>query len=97
VAPDALQNLVATTEYFAFNANINNSKSVGTPSCAGCTTPACIVLNSINVVAGTISNQLLGAGTSAGSNFANYGAAGPDCLLVPVKNTTWSHVKTLYH
>ena len=29
--------------------SIDNLKTVGTGSCAGCSTPACIVLNSIKV------------------------------------------------
>jgi hypothetical protein len=89
-------NLVATQEYFAFNLHIANVKTVGSPSCAGCTTPACIVLNSINVVASTRTNQWLGTGTFAGSNFATWQGVGPSCQLVPTKKATWGGVKALY-
>ena len=89
--------LVATEEYFAFNAAITNVKSVGTGSCAGCTTPVCVVLNSINVVPGTNAGQLIGNGTAANSNFATWQGVGPSCSLVPTKNATWGSVKALYH
>ena len=90
-------NLVATQEYFAFNALINNAKTVGTPNCAGCSTPVCVVLNSINVVPGTATAQFIGAGTTAASNFALWQGVGPSCALVPTKNATWGQVKSLYH
>ena len=93
----AAQDLLASQEYFAFNALINNSKSVGASACAGCTTPVCIVLNSVNVVAGTVSNDFIGAGTLANSNIATWQGVGPDCSLVPTKNATWGQVKALYH
>jgi hypothetical protein len=64
-------NLLATQEYFAFNLLVNNALTVGTPSCTGCTQPACIVLNSINVATSDIgAHEYLTAGTFAGSNFA---------------------------
>lgn len=96
VAAAAAADLFAANEYFAFNALINNTKSVGTGLCAGCTTPVCIVLNSINVVPGTATSQFIGAGTGAGSNFATWQGTGPNCALVPTKNATWGQVKSLY-
>ena len=97
VAAASAADLFAVNEYFAFNALINNSKSVGVGSCAGCTTPVCIVLNSINVVPGTNPSQFIGSGTSATSNFATWQGVGPSCALVPTKNATWGQVKALYH
>jgi len=96
VAPDAAADLVAGTEYFAFTMVITNVKTVGTGSCAGCTTPACIVLNSVNVVAGATQNQFLGSGTAPGSNFITYQALAPNCQLVPAGTTTWTRVKQMY-
>jgi hypothetical protein len=88
----------ANLEYFAFNITINNLKSVGTGSCAGCSTPACIVLNSINVVAGIATHDLLSGGaTGAGSDMATWQGVGPSCALVPTKNATWGQVKAMYH
>lgn len=85
------------TDYFAFNIAVNNLKTVGTGACAGCSTPVCIVLNSINVVAGSTSNQRLTTGQAAGANFATWqGGTGADCNSVPTKNSTWGQVKSLY-
>ena len=89
--------LVATQEYFACNVLVNNAKTVGTPNCVGCSTPVCVVLNSINVVPGTATSQFIGSGTAAGSNFATWQGVGPSCALVPTKNATWGQVKSLYH
>jgi hypothetical protein len=91
-------NLLATQEYFAFNLLINNARTVGSPSCAGCDQPACIVLNSMNVVAGDIGgHENIKTGTFAGSNFATWQGVGPSCALVPTKRATWGGVKSLYH
>jgi hypothetical protein len=49
VAGASAADLVAGQEYFAFNALINNQKTVGTGACAGCTTPACVALNTVKV------------------------------------------------
>jgi hypothetical protein len=89
--------LVNTGEYLGFEVRISNMKAVGDGSCAGCSTPACIVLNDINIVAGTTTSQHLGAGTFAGSNFATWQTSGPDCAIVPTRRTTWGAVKQLYH
>ncbi len=89
--------LVANQEYFAFNVVINNALTTGAGSCAGCTVPACIVFNSINVVPGTDPPTLVGNAASAGSNQATWqGGSGANCLAVPVKNATWGQVKALY-
>ena len=97
VAPTALQDLVAATEYFACNVTINNQKTVGTGSCAGCTEPMCIVLNSVNVTTPILANNVfIGNGSSAGSNICTWQGTGPNCQLVPTKTKTWSQVKALY-
>jgi hypothetical protein len=87
------------SEYFAFNCLINNAKTVGTGSCAGCSTAACIVLNSINVATNDINIHefLSGGAAGAGSDMATWQGAGPSCALVPTKNATWGQVKALYH
>ena len=46
VAPDNLQLLDGTQDYFSFNVSITNVKTVG--GCAGCLDPVCIVFNSID-------------------------------------------------
>jgi hypothetical protein len=37
------------TEYYAFQVVINNARSSGGDACSGCMTPACIILNSIEL------------------------------------------------
>jgi len=95
-------NLASTapgTQYFACNLVISNAKTVPQTNCSGCSTPVCIVLNSIQVTAGggvldeTIGNALT-------RNYATWqGGAigGSGCpAAVPAKNTTWGAVKSLY-
>jgi hypothetical protein len=90
-------NLISMREYFAFNLLISNIRTVGSPSCAGCDQPACIVLNSMNVVThDTGVHENIKTGTFAGSNFATWQGVGPMCQLVPTKKATWGGVKALY-
>ena len=98
VPPSGLQDLVTATEYFSCNVTINNQKSVGTGSCAGCTEPICIVFNSLNVTTPVLANNvLIGNASTAGSNIVTWQGTGPDCSVVPTKNVTWGQVKALYH
>jgi hypothetical protein len=93
--------LTPGTEYYAFRASVNNAKTLGSGSCAGCTVPVCIVLNGIKIVqpAGTPhGNELLinpppGGGTRS---ITWQGGTGADCNLVPTRNHTWGQVKALY-
>jgi hypothetical protein len=105
-----LPDLFPAIEYFAFNAKIDNAKTVGTGSCAGCSTAACIILNSIKVATPPVAGQpsrdvvLTGATNLTDSNFAFWqGGAGvivgthQGCPgAVPTHNSTWSSVKSLY-
>jgi hypothetical protein len=99
VPPSALVDLLSATEYFAANVTINNAKTVGTGACAGCTTPVCIVFNSVKVTTPVAANDvIIGAATSAGSNVATW-QSGPSagiCNAVPTRNATWGQVKALY-
>jgi len=97
VAPDALQDLTAAVEYFACNLTVGNQKTVGTPSCAGCLEPMCIVLNSINVTTPVLENNVfIGNAANAGGNIVTWQGVGPNCASVPTKNQTWGQVKALY-
>jgi hypothetical protein len=106
VPPTGLQDLAAGQEYFAFNLTINNLKTVGTGSCAGCSTPVCIVFNSINMTTPILLNNVKLSGPSNGTDadFAMWqGGAGvvvggtPGCgAATPTKNATWGAVKSLY-
>jgi hypothetical protein len=91
------QDLVSNTEYFSCNIPISNVRTVGTPSCTGCTTPVCIVLNSLKVTTFTGADDVtLGTGTAPGTNVVTWQGTGADCAAVPTKNVTWGAVKALY-
>ena len=55
-----------------------------------------LVINSMNLVPGVNAGQLIGSGTSAGSNFAIWQTSAPNCSLVPTKRSNWGAVKQLY-
>lgn len=65
-------------EYFAFNLSLSMAKTVGTGACTGCTTPACIAVNSIRISrSGGVEPLLLsGAASGAGSNFVSWQGGG---------------------
>jgi len=92
-----IQDLFAASEYFAGNIGINNTKTVGTGACAGCTEPMCVVLNSVKCTTPVAANDVtIGNGSTPGSNIVTWQGVGPNCLSVPTKNVTWGQVKSLY-
>jgi len=107
VPPSGLQNLDGGTEYFAFQLTINNQKSAGLGACAGCSTPVCIVFNSLNMTTPILANNVFLTGPSNGTDadFCTWqGGAGvvvggtPGCgAATPTKNATWGAVKAMYH
>jgi len=107
VPASALADLFGATEYFSYNLSISNVKTVGTGACAGCTTPACIVFNSVKVTTQVAANDRTVAGATNGtdSNFCTWqGGAGTDSArgvgcpaATPTRNSTWGKVKSLYH
>ena len=99
VDPSNLQSMIADTEYGMFELILDHGKTVGSPSCGGCTNPVCIVLNSVVVyasVGGNGNGAFLGSPTSPGSNQITWQGAGADCQAVPIRNATWGRVKALY-
>ena len=84
VAASGAADLTPGQEYFSFNMLITNVKTVGTGNCAGCSTPVCIVFNSINVVPPVALGdgvKLSGPSNGTDSNFATWqGGAG---VVVP--------------
>jgi hypothetical protein len=100
VLPQDAVSVDGTSMYYAARIVISNAKTVGTPSCAGCSQPACLVLNSILVgrvpgsPGGDYFLQTPGVGDS---NWARWqGGLGADCAAVPVRNVAWGQVKSLY-
>ena len=105
VTPESAQDLSGGVEYFNFNLIVNNIETVGTGNCAGCSVPVCIVLNSINVVAGPYpDSRFLSAPAFPGSNFVTWQGGGGIAVggvtgcpaATPVQRSTWGSVKTLY-
>jgi len=106
VAPSQLQDLSGGEEYFAFNILISHTKTVGSGACAGCTTPVCLVLASINVTTPVLANnrKLSGPGNGVDSDFVTWqGGAGVvvggaiGCpAATPTVRGTWGSVKSLY-
>ena len=106
VPASALADLFAGQEYFSYNIVINNAKTVGTGLCAGCTTPVCIVFNSLKVTTQVAANDRTVAGPTNGtdSNYATWqggvgvqSTRGSGCpAATPTRNSTWGQVKGLY-
>jgi len=48
---------------------VSNAKTTGTGSCAGCSTPACIVFNNVKMVAGTKTGAIINSAAAPGSNY----------------------------
>jgi len=92
--------LDADVEYFSFNMLISNIKTVGSPACAGCLSPICIVLNSINITQGIgIGDFKLTNPVSPASNVITWqggAVGGGGCAATPARNATWGSVKSLY-
>jgi hypothetical protein len=92
------QSMTAAEQVYAFKIIVLKTKSTGAGSCAGCSDPGCLVLNSvlINQPAGVGDFLLTGAPTG-GRDFATWqGGAGATCATVPAQNRTWGQVKALY-
>ena len=91
--------LFAGQEYGIARWTIANTKTVGSPSCSGCTVPVCIVFNSANITTDAgLNDTKLTAAANPGSNFVTWqGGAGTNCpAATPTKNATWGSVKSLY-
>jgi hypothetical protein len=92
LAPDSM--------YYAARLTITNIRTIGTGSCAGCTQPVCLVLNSITVLRqpGAVGGDLLLSEPGPGqANWATWQSGlGADCAAVPVRAVTWGRIKSLY-
>ena len=104
VAQQAAQDLAAGVEYVAFNLVIDHARTVGSGSCAGCTVPVCIVLNSINVVDRDNRMRFLSAPAGPGTNYVSWQGGGvpvvggvSGCLAATAtRRSAWGTVKALY-
>lgn len=88
----------AGTEYHAFTLRIRNISTVGAGACGGCTFPACIVLNELQIrqAPGTPGGDLILTSPLL-NNYLMWQQSVPNCpFIVPVANRTWGQVKSLY-
>lgn len=96
-AGSELSQIADGSELVVCKVSIGRTKTVGTGSCAGCLTGACIVLSECKA------QQPAGIGdytiiNPATSNFVTWQAGGPACpQATPSQNRTWGAVKNLYH
>jgi len=105
VRSELATDLTGGIEYYDFTLNISNAKTVGAGSCAGCSTPVCIVLNGIRVVdSGDLHSRFLNTPASPGSEYVTWqGGGSPEVggvigcpAATPTRRSTWGAVKTLY-
>ncbi len=102
--PQALvTSLSSGTEYYAFKLGLSQAKTVGSGACAGCEVPVAVVFSSVKIV------QPQGVGDYLVTAWQDWGFAswqnawygvydvGYSCPPVPVRNTTWGSIKSLYH
>jgi len=97
VLPAQAVALQAFTPYAACRVVLRTNN---TTMCAGCSVPACLVLNSIlirRVPGSSVEEVFLGEAESPGVNFVTWqGGSGADCQSVPARRSTWGSVKALY-
>ncbi len=85
------------TEYYAFRASINRAKSTGVGSCAGCSVPACIVLNEIQLFQVPEAGNDPEITAAAGSNHVLWQSSTTGCAASAGGRTrSWGQLKSLY-
>ncbi len=87
------------TELSVFRLSVMNAKTVGSPSCAGCATAACLVLTEIDLEGLQDTPQtFLRLTEPLVNDWISYNGyeAGPCPSNVPARNRTWGAIKALY-
>jgi len=98
--------LLAATNYYGFTVQFftDNAAENGTGTCAGCTTGANLVWNSLTIANQRAASQIgpeaapffvTGPGTFGNCVTINNGAPG-GCAATPTKSKTWGQLKSLY-
>lgn len=85
-------------EYYGARITINNMKTIGTPSCAGCLDPVCIVLNEVQL-AQDFALPGVRLQTPIQRNWVTWqgGIVAGGCpAATPARNHTWGAVKAMY-
>lgn len=85
-------------EYYALNVNISNVRTVGAPSCAGCSDPACLFVGEVVLRDAAGNTQTIRGPRDW--NRATWQASpvflAPPCGPIPVRNPTWGQIKGMY-
>ena len=109
VPASSAQPLDANQEYYACKLTLLNTKTVGTGSCTGCSSPAAfmvsdVVLNQIpsdgSAHLGGVGTQNMFAGWQCPVSFGFCDGCGttwqPSCAT-PTRSATWGAIKAIYH
>jgi len=108
VNPPRFGFVIHEVEYGMFRIDLDHARTVGAGACGGCSTPACIVFNSLRIFSSLLSLPpeitLSGAGFGPGTDFVTWqGGAGVQVgpafgcpAATPARNRTWSDVKAIY-
>jgi hypothetical protein len=87
----------AGTEYYAYRVNFLRAKTTGTGSCAGCSTPACLVLDNIQLFQPPEQGNDPMITNPADRAHVTWQSSDPLCpASTPAANKTWGQVKSLY-
>jgi hypothetical protein len=95
VPASALTHVDPSGEYFAINVALNNAKTTGTGSCAGCTTPVCIVLTSIKITAGGGSLDEFISNAASNNYLTWQNITFGNCPARPTIAPTWGAIRSL--
>ena len=87
------QDLSAGVEYHGFRLILSAIKTVGSEACSGCSTPVCITLSAIKVVASDNSSQVLSDALDA--NTATWQSAEQCPGALASQNVTWGQIRSI--
>jgi hypothetical protein len=100
VRSDSARTLDAGTLYYGIQLLISNDRTIFPGNCAGCGTPACLVLNSVRLLRHPSDSPPVVTLDTPGAGNANratwHGDGEADCIAVPVRARTWGQIKALY-
>ena len=91
--------LTSGQPYITADLDLATRGTIGTGSCSGCSSTACLVFNSVTLkrLPGASVTDILISDPASSANWAFWqGTVGVDCAAVPVRNHTWGALKSLY-
>ena len=100
VPSPSARTLDAGVMYYGLQVVIRNDRSVFPSECAGCSQPACLVLNQVTLLRTPASTPpeiaIIRPGPEAANRVTWKGGGQADCTAVPVRRTTWGQIRSLY-